>query len=1292
MIYITCDSNIWIYSLDESWQIENQLDYLEPWIEKGEVKLLLPKMVINEWGNHENKQADERKKKLNDFFNMAEEILPSAFFSEYKQPSVQRKIIDDQLNRAKKLVLQSEIIPDYPEVTSRIVSDGIAKKAPLHKKSSIADAVIVFSLIQYSKLNPGNHYFFISNNTEDFYQKTNKNKEIHSDLKEDFENNNIQAYTSLSQLIHLLNTTHSLKIDDNIKLKRKERIRNKVKERAYNPEYDKITESDENSSYIQNINTIEFILKETKPTKEQVIFILALIDSDTSYEIDFYKRLLKGNWFDILRRKGAFNPELNPRPMEVNGTFQTPPHWFSLYYLERLSEQIKNGNELEFIDEIIKIINNISKKPIDNYSTWYRLISVLVNLPNDKVTLETLDFIPIWLRSNFDTMLQSIAICKNLLPKFLSESPTIDDIEKAELILYYLLTIEKKTDNEDSLGFDYKSYYSRVEMDNLINTLVDNKLTSKISAHCSTKIIFQLANNLKTLYFDFPHGINISLKIKEKEYSIQIDIINEDLNISISEKNDTDKIINAKSILKFEDYTDEQIKNLLISILIDNKIEYEENEENEENLDLLTILLKSGSHYSFQDDTISKLNEITNYDENLINVFSLIFRDILDDKIKQNPIVGISLLRLFAFENRYKLLFFRRIALYIIGKNWEVCKNLFWEIARDNDPMHLFSNNSFNKDLYEVLNNNQIKLEKTEIITLQKIINVGNQSKKSLQTANEDYWKLRWYSALRNILPFKDYYQKLSEVNNITNEHYEDLGVVKIKAGSTSPFSSDDILKKTNLEIVNFIHAFKPKDRWEQPTIDAFSNALGKAIEHEPQKFSDEINLYQDIYFVYAYKVASGFKEAWKNRNSFSWEKVLVFFKSYITNEKFTTEELMVDNDAWRVTSDWVIGAIANLLSEGMQSDDNAFDISLLPIVKDFLNIVIPKLMKIENIKYTNMDYTTYSLNSSNSKTLRALLDYSLRRARNLKTEDNLPKWEVEIKNLLEETFKKGIIDGYIITGWHFEQFYFLDKEWIINKIKEYYNLEDREWIPFMSGVAFANPPFNKETYQLFYLHYQRAIENNIEIKKSYNSGIIRHLVAFYFWGFDELDNNSLILKLIKTKNHNNIVSLINFICRQENYVDNLSDDDKKKFEIIIFNFWNLLATKYEKINDHEKQNVLLELSNLLVFVSELNDSYTDLILQTKEIIYKHSHSHRLIENLIRLKDRGNLNDVAKNIGLIMNSVLFASQNSSLDNDNIIDLVTFLYDNGQKIIADEFCNKVTKKGHEFLIETYNKYK
>ena len=323
MIYLTFDTNIWVYSLDDSWTVENELDYLESWIEDGEVKLLLPQVVLDEWKKRKSEHASARKKKLREFFSMAEEILPSAFFSDYKTPEVQEQIIDIQLNRIENLLDKTETIPFYPEIQQKIIDWGMLKKAPLHKKSSIADAIIVYSLIQFADKHQGNQFFFVSNNTDDFYEKKNGKSEIHTDLKPDFEKLNITSFKTLNHLTSDLRKLQGLKVDKNFEQKRKDRIKEKLKERAYNPEYEKIT-ADSESSFIQNIEMIELILKKEKPTKEQVIFCLALVDSDPNYEREFYKKLEKQSWFKILLRKGAFEHKNNPSPIQTEKGVITP--------------------------------------------------------------------------------------------------------------------------------------------------------------------------------------------------------------------------------------------------------------------------------------------------------------------------------------------------------------------------------------------------------------------------------------------------------------------------------------------------------------------------------------------------------------------------------------------------------------------------------------------------------------------------------------------------------------------------------------------------------------------------------------------------------------------------------------------------------------------------------------------------------------------------------------------------------------------------------------------------------
>lgn len=425
------------------------------------------------------------------------------------------------------------------------------------------------------------------------------------------------------------------------------------------------------------------------------------------------------------------------------------------------------------------------------------------------------------------------------------------------------------------------------------------------------------------------------------------------------------------------------------------------------------------------------------------------------------------------------------------------------------------------------------------------------------------------------------------------------------------------------------------------------------------------------------------------NKRSFNWEKALQFFLTYLKDDRFRNGQFSIENDGWRATPDWVIGSVANLLTEGMQSDNNAFDKEFLPIAKSILQLLVADLEPKTDWEVTNMDYPTYSLNSTAGKVLRACIDYALRIGRNNYPIDSLVKWDDDTKDFFESVSKKKIIDSYVLIGWSYQQFYFLDSAWISNKIQSYYDLEEKFWFAFIGGFTSSNPPFNKTVYKLFYLHYERAIKNDVKLKNFYHDGIIRHIAAFYFWGYEDLQSKGLLFFIIEKNNPNTILELVNFIWRQEKYIIGLKEDEVKRFEKIILELWSLLAIKYEKFTIEEEQKVLIALSNLLELAPEINDDYTTLVLKSTKIPEKYFHVHYLIENLNKKKDKGDAEVTSKNIGIILNSIQFIPYFSAIDNKLIVDLVTFLYKNGQKLAANEFCNKMVKQGHEFLKDIYN---
>lgn len=995
-------------------------------------------------------------------------------------------------------------------------------------------------------------------------------------------------------------------------------------------------------------------------------------------------------WFNFLKDEGYFNPEKNPEPVQVKEGYQIP-YWDVLNYLEKLSLQIKEGKELELVDELVSVIKNVSEQPKDNYRTWYVFIKILSNLPNEKITTEILKFIPVWFTGRFDTMLQTSELCEKLLPKFLNDEPTKEDIEKAELILHFIFQVEKAEAVEENIwDGEGDSYRSKLYLHFLADRFEKRNLTSKVVKYCSDKVLLELGRTIKFLLLDYPKGVKTLLKDGEKEYEIKILIEKE--NLLISSKLKESEVANATSTLEnFEDKSEVELKQELVSILKQQNINYTPTDSNDDTFQRLNFALNTDLTSAFGFNSIRKLDDRYSNSEKVLNVFSLIFRDLLDEKAKQKPKETISLLKTICYEKKYRIPFFKRIALYVICENWNTTKSLFWELIKDKDALHLFSIYKYQKDLYDLLNRNQQTLEKQEKEILQSIIEQGDQEEVDKRDErHKEYWQLRWYASLKDIEPFKEKYMYLSGLLNITNEHYENLGELRLRSGSVSPISKDDLLAKSNQEIAGYIKTFKPKDRWEDPNISGLSDILGSAVEIQPEKFADEIELYQDVAYIYSYRMLNAFGEAWKKQKPFDWEKILKYCLTTLKSDKFYSGELKAENDTWSATADWVVGSIANLLTDGLQNAKNSFDISLLPLAKEIVQILVSNLKPVDDFKGANMDYPTYSLNSTAGKSLRALFDYSLHRARHFFKYEDKGKWEPEIKFLFEETLQKGILDGNILEGMYFEQFYFLDKDWITEQVKQHYKSEDREWLAFISGFVFGNPPFSKDIYTLFYPHYERAIENYIKTKSFHNNGLVRHLTAFYFWKYETLSSQKLLFQFLNKTTCDGVQDLISFIWQQEDYQKNLSEIEQHDFQKIILELWTYLSGKYENSQTEEEQKLLASLANWIVFAPELNEIYTKLILKSCKYIDKTHSTHELLENLVALKNKGNPGVAAKAIGDILSTLNFKDYIGDFDKDYIKDLVSFLFSHGQNHVAAEFCNKLASVHQQFFLrDIYN---
>jgi len=233
------------------------------------------------------------------------------------------------------------------------------------------------------------------------------------------------------------------------------------------------------------------------------IELLNKIKNRTVYENKFFEKRSETKWFNELKKRGYFKPNLNTRPQETEKGYFLIPKWNVLPYLEHVSQQVNIRGNKKYIDELCLIIIEISKyndpkgNHIDNYRTWYYFVKILLNLPNDKITLRIINLIPIWLNSRFDTTLPGAEITRKLIPKFLTDNP--NDIKKAEKIIDYVTSIKIT-----SLS---KGKIEDLKKDKKIELLINSaflkegfeKYSEDIGRKCSEKVIEDLVIKIKKL-------------------------------------------------------------------------------------------------------------------------------------------------------------------------------------------------------------------------------------------------------------------------------------------------------------------------------------------------------------------------------------------------------------------------------------------------------------------------------------------------------------------------------------------------------------------------------------------------------------------------------------------------------------------------------------------------------------------------------------------------------------------------------------------------------------------------
>ncbi len=1068
------------------------------------------------------------------------------------------------------------------------------------------------------------------------------------------------------------------------------------------------------SSIYEIYNEIDHIL-ELGPNPQLVKRLFSIIDELNKGQMDyFFKEVKSVEWFFPLKQKGHFSPgEASTRG------------WNILPYLERVSEQVQKPENEKYAEELLEIINNVTKyhiehnRELDNDYIWWHFVKILLNVPNDKIVKYLKDneidmgqdWIKGWIDSK-DNTLSASDIGNKLLPKFLTKKSP--DIEIAEGIVRAITEIRWESLSEERK----KSYLETkdAEARTVVNPfwLVEcfKKSAQKIGELCGENVIYGVADKLKGIlkYEHKAHQADIEFnqntyrigaaRVRDGKYGVKdfdfhcsvgklkksdLEAVKDDIYGKVALKPeplfifDLEKCDSKEGFIKYVKYElskKDRVVNLAQSENIDKKLR-----------NLYDGLYSDYSYIWF--GSLARMPSVGFQEADLL--LSIFLRDILAAKCESDAKAGKTIMDKF-LGKEYQFPLFRRLVLFVMGNDWTEYGEFFWGFLKDNPEA--LNESDYEAEIYKLLQNNVSTFTDNEKKKIKTLIRKGPRHvPDEKQEHYIAYWKQKWYSAMKKDDHFAKLFKEQKAITKIKEIEPPGKEIVEHVGWGPSPLTKEDILSfGTNEEMAEYLRKFKlKKDVWGEPTERGLAEVLKAGVKEKPERFVDDLKPFFNVDYLYVHNILRGLEEAWKEKKSFNWGKLFEFAREYINKSGFWKEGKEAQGHDWKVTHIWIINIIADLIQGGTRDDSWAFPEDYFELAEELLDIIIDKLPVEKDEGDRNA--VSRALNTSYGQAITAMILLSLRKARveDKKGVEKDVRWN---PSKYEALLGKGVIEAFTLFGQYMPNFFYLNKSWVEDKVKEFESLdrEDIRWRSFMEGYLFG-PRVYRDLYKLMRKHYLRAIEVGFE-QENTEEHLIDHITIGYLRGYESLKGaDSLFRKIMDKWDYSKLSRIVDFFWSQSRHL--VEEGEKKEgsgFSGVrerIIDFWQWTYKDRDTIKKKLKDDygkMLSDLSSLTILLGKIDSENSKWLLLSAPHVGMGSDSSFFIEYLNKFEDRESI----QFIGKIFLEMLSAATPTH-DKEHIKAIVEKIYRFGNKTEADEICEIYGRREIEFLRVLYEKY-
>ena len=200
MFNILIDTCVWL-DLAKDYQQQAILSALEALIRRGEVALILPRTILEEFARNKSHVIEESSRSLSSTLKGVKKAVEK-FGDPRRKVMVLRQLDDvdhrlptlggvavDTVSRVEKLFASSLIIEISDAMKLGAAQRAIDKRAPFHRqRNGIDDALLieVYADEVRTKSTPGIRFAFVTHNTKDFSHPNANDKQPHPDIAASF--------------------------------------------------------------------------------------------------------------------------------------------------------------------------------------------------------------------------------------------------------------------------------------------------------------------------------------------------------------------------------------------------------------------------------------------------------------------------------------------------------------------------------------------------------------------------------------------------------------------------------------------------------------------------------------------------------------------------------------------------------------------------------------------------------------------------------------------------------------------------------------------------------------------------------------------------------------------------------------------------------------------------------------------------------------------------------------------------------------------------------------------------